>query len=61
MLNSVIEFIKSAITEQIVDDPVWATTALVGQDDLSSNGSPANTKKSPMYRLLSGLYHWPAA
>ena len=31
MLNSVIEFIKSAITEQIVGDPVWATTALVGQ------------------------------
>jgi lipid-A-disaccharide synthase-like uncharacterized protein len=31
MLNSVIEFFKSAITEQIVGDPVWATVALVGQ------------------------------
>ena len=31
MLNSVIEFLKSAIMEQIVDDPVWAATALVGQ------------------------------
>ncbi|MFA5250992.1 MAG: lipid-A-disaccharide synthase N-terminal domain-containing protein [Phycisphaerae bacterium] len=31
MLNSVIEFFKSAIAEQIVGDPVWATVALVGQ------------------------------
>jgi lipid-A-disaccharide synthase-like uncharacterized protein len=31
MFSSVIEFIKSAITEQIVGDPVWATVALVGQ------------------------------
>ena len=31
MFNSIIEFFKSAITEQIVDDPVWATVALVGQ------------------------------
>ena len=31
MINSVVEFIKSAIMEQIVNDPVWATTALVGQ------------------------------
>ena len=31
MLDSIIEFFKNAITEQIVDDPVWATTALVGQ------------------------------
>jgi lipid-A-disaccharide synthase-like uncharacterized protein len=31
MLNSVIEFCKSAIAEQIVGDPVWATVALVGQ------------------------------
>lgn len=31
MLNSVIEFLKSAIAEQIVGDPVWATVALVGQ------------------------------
>ena len=31
MISSVIEFIKSAITEQILNDPVWATTALVGQ------------------------------
>jgi len=31
MFDSIIEFIKSAITEQIVDDPVWATIALAGQ------------------------------
>ncbi len=31
MFSSVIEFIKSAIAEQIVGDPVWATVALVGQ------------------------------
>ena len=31
MLNSIIEFFKSAISEQIVGDPIWATMALVGQ------------------------------
>jgi len=31
MFDSIIEFVKSAIMEQIVDDPVWATIALVGQ------------------------------
>ncbi len=31
MLDAEIEFIKSAITEQIIKDPVWATTALIGQ------------------------------
>ena len=31
MFDSVIEFFKSAVMEQIVDDPVWATIALVGQ------------------------------
>ena len=31
MLDSIIEFFKSAITEQIVEDPVWATLAFVGQ------------------------------
>ena len=31
MFDSVIEFLKSAITEEIVKDPVWATIALVGQ------------------------------
>ncbi len=31
MLGSIIEFVKSAVTEQIVKDPVWATVALVGQ------------------------------
>jgi len=31
MFDSIFEFIKSAITEQIVGDPVWATIALVGQ------------------------------
>ena len=31
MISSVIEFIKSAITDKMLNDPVWATTALVGQ------------------------------
>ncbi|MHC4543001.1 MAG: lipid-A-disaccharide synthase N-terminal domain-containing protein [Planctomycetota bacterium] len=31
MFNSIIEFFKSAITEQIVKDPVRATTAFAGQ------------------------------
>ena len=31
MLDSMIEFFKSAITEQITGDPVWATIALVGE------------------------------
>ncbi len=31
MFNSLIEFFKSAIMEQVVRDPVWATAALVGQ------------------------------
>lgn len=31
MFDAAIQFIKSAITEQIVQDPVWATIALVGQ------------------------------
>lgn len=31
MLDSIIEFFKGAITEQIVKDPVWTIVALVGQ------------------------------
>ena len=31
MYDSVIEFLKSAIVEQIVKDPIWATTGLIGQ------------------------------
>ncbi|MDD5326982.1 MAG: lipid-A-disaccharide synthase N-terminal domain-containing protein [Phycisphaerae bacterium] len=31
MFDSIIEFIRSAITEEIIKDPVWATIALVGQ------------------------------
>jgi len=31
MFDSIIEFIRSSITEQIVQDPVWATVALIGQ------------------------------
>ena len=31
MFGSLIEFFRSAIREQIVQDPFWATTALVGQ------------------------------
>ena len=31
MFDSIIEFFKSVIMEQVVEDPVWATVALVGQ------------------------------
>jgi len=31
MFSSMIEFLKSAIMEQIVADPVWASVALAGQ------------------------------
>lgn len=31
MFSSVIEFLKSAIREEIIKDPIWATIALVGQ------------------------------
>ena len=31
MFNSIFEFIRTAINQQIVGDPVWATVALVGQ------------------------------
>jgi lipid-A-disaccharide synthase-like uncharacterized protein len=31
MIESAIEFIKNAIKDQIIGDPFWATTALVGQ------------------------------
>jgi lipid-A-disaccharide synthase-like uncharacterized protein len=31
MFDSIVEFIKSAINQQIVGDPVWATVALIGQ------------------------------
>jgi len=31
MLDSIYEFVKTAINQQIVGDPVWATVALVGQ------------------------------
>ncbi len=31
MFDSIIEFFKSAITKDIIKDPVWATTALLGQ------------------------------
>ncbi len=31
MFHSIIEFIRSAITEQIIEDPAWATVALIGQ------------------------------
>jgi lipid-A-disaccharide synthase-like uncharacterized protein len=31
MIESVIEFLKSAVKDQIVGDPVWATIALIGQ------------------------------
>lgn len=31
MFDSMIEFFRSAVTEQVVEDPIWATVALVGQ------------------------------
>jgi lipid-A-disaccharide synthase-like uncharacterized protein len=31
MFSSAIEFLKSAIMEQVIEDPIWATIALVGQ------------------------------
>jgi lipid-A-disaccharide synthase-like uncharacterized protein len=31
MFDSVVEFTKTAINQQIVGDPVWATVALIGQ------------------------------
>lgn len=31
MFSSVMDFLKGVINEQIVRDPIWATTALVGQ------------------------------
>jgi lipid-A-disaccharide synthase-like uncharacterized protein len=31
MLSSIFEFIKSAVTEEIIKDPIWATVGLVGQ------------------------------
>ena len=31
MFDSIIEFVKSAITEHIVGDPFWATLGLIGQ------------------------------
>lgn len=31
MFSSICEFIRSAINQQIVGDPVWATVAFIGQ------------------------------
>ena len=31
MIEQVIEFLKTAVRDQIVGDPVWATIALIGQ------------------------------
>ena len=31
MIETVVEFIKSAIKEQVIGDPVWASIALIGQ------------------------------
>jgi lipid-A-disaccharide synthase-like uncharacterized protein len=31
MFDAITEFVRSAITEQIVNDPAWATIALTGQ------------------------------
>jgi len=31
MFDSMVEFIKSAVKEQIIQDPIWASIALVGQ------------------------------
>jgi lipid-A-disaccharide synthase-like uncharacterized protein len=31
MINSVFEFLKTAISKEIVGDPIWAAIALIGQ------------------------------
>jgi lipid-A-disaccharide synthase-like uncharacterized protein len=31
MFHSVVEFFRTAISEQIIGDPIWATVALIGQ------------------------------
>ena len=31
MIESIFEFVKTAIHEQIVEDPIWATVAMIGQ------------------------------
>jgi lipid-A-disaccharide synthase-like uncharacterized protein len=31
MLSSIYEFFKTAIMQQIIDDPIWAAVALIGQ------------------------------
>jgi len=31
MLGSLIEFVRSSVTQQILRDPIWASVALVGQ------------------------------
>jgi lipid-A-disaccharide synthase-like uncharacterized protein len=31
MFDSIIEFVKNAVVEEIIKDPVWATIGLVGQ------------------------------
>ena len=31
MFSTAIEYVKSAVMDQIVDDPVWATIAIIGQ------------------------------
>jgi lipid-A-disaccharide synthase-like uncharacterized protein len=31
MFSSIIEFVRNAVTEEIIKDPAWATVGLVGQ------------------------------
>ncbi len=31
MFSSILEFIRNAVREQIVGDPIWAATAFIGQ------------------------------
>jgi lipid-A-disaccharide synthase-like uncharacterized protein len=31
MMNSIYEFLRTAISKEIVGDPIWATVALIGQ------------------------------
>jgi len=65
MFGSIFEFFKSAITEQIVGDPVWATTALIGQMIFGGRfilqWLVSEYKKSLMCRQPFGLCHWPVA
>jgi len=61
MFDSIIEFFKSAIMEQIVNDPFWATLAFIGQVVFGGRfilqWIVSEYKKSLMCRQPFGLCH----